>query len=301
MDWPPDPLHIDPEKTLIEITAFILDRFNFLNRRVALIGLSGGLDSSITAALTVKSLGSERVRFYYLPERDSKPLHRKHALLLADRLGTELKVINITPALRSLRIYSLLPLNFFPGRYLKNKAVQFGRDKFLSASRGELLNLRLTGRGNSWVSRGNAYLSSKHRIRSVVLYREAERLQGLVVGAANKTEWLTGTFTQWGCDHNADVMPLVHLYRSQLEILAAYINIPEEIMAKKADPDVLPGLDDKGDLLGSFELADHILWGIENEIPETELQERFGKKKVDYIQTLFKNSAYYRETPYSLL
>jgi|GEM_PF-3320127 len=56
---------------------------------------------------------------------------------------------------------------------------------------------------------------------------------GMVVGAANRTEWLTGTFTQFGCDHIADVMPILHLYRSQLEVLATHLHLPEEIRKKK--------------------------------------------------------------------
>jgi NAD+ synthase len=301
MEWPADPLHIDPENSLLEITNFIQDQFQRLNRRWAVIGLSGGLDSSLAATLTVKSLGPDKVKLYYLPERDSKPIHRKHAVLLADKLNTELKIISISPALRALRIYSLLPLNYFPGRWLKSRAVDFGRSRFLEQSKGEFLSIRLAGSGGSWVSRGNAYASAKHRVRNVILYREAERFQGMVVGAANKTEWLTGTFTQFGCDHNADVMPLLHLYRTQLEILAEHLNLPEEIRTKKADPDILPGLSDKGDLLGSFKDADQILWGLENQINLSDLENRFSAVKVSYIQTLVKTSAYYRETPYSLL
>jgi NAD+ synthase len=63
----------------------------------------------------------------------------------------------------------------------------------------------------------------------------------MVVGAANRTEWLTGTFSKWGIDHCADIMPLLHLYRSQLEKIAEYIHVPEPIRKKAADPDVMPG------------------------------------------------------------
>ncbi|MCD6425634.1 MAG: NAD(+) synthase [Anaerolineales bacterium] len=301
MDWPENPLRIDPDQTLSEIVDLIHNKFNQLNRRVAVIGLSGGLDSSLTASLALKTLGADRVKLYYLPERDSKPIHRKHAILFADQLNTSLKIISIIPTLRALRIYSLLPLSFFPGKVLKARAVDFGRKKFLEHSRGEFLSIRLNGSGGSWVSRGNAYVCAKHRVRSVILYREAERLNGMVIGAANKTEWMTGTFTQWGCDHSADVMPLLHLYRSQLEVLARHLNLPEEIRTKKADPDILPGLNDKGELLGSFEKADQILWGLENQIDLPDLEKRFGAEKVSYIQTLVRNSAHYRETPYSLL
>jgi len=301
MKWPQDPLKIDPQQTSDEITRFINNYFEKLNRETAVIGLSGGLDSSLTAALAVSCLGSDRVKLYYLPERDSKPIHRQHAILLANYLKTKLQILKITPALRALRIYGLLPLNFFPGQKLKGKAVEYGKRTFLSASGGEFLSTRLAGSGGSWVARGNAYACAKHRIRSVMLYKEAEKQRGLVIGAANKTEWMTGTFTQWGCDHCADLMPLLHLYRSQLSCLADFLKIPEVIRTKKADPDILPGLDDKGELLGSFEAADQILWGLENQFPAEVLFERFGKDHVEYIQTLVQNSAYFRETPYSLL
>jgi len=259
MDRPEGPLRIDPDQTLSEIADLIQNNFNQLNRRVAVIGLSGGLDSSLTASLAVKTLGADRGKLYYLPERDSKPIHRKHAVLHTNQLSTDLKIINISHILRSMRIYSLLPLNFFPVQKLKALVVDYGRKRFREHSRGEFLSIRLNGSGGSWVSRGNAYVCAKHRVRSVILYREAERLNGMVIGAANKTEWMTGTFTQWGCDHSADVMPLLHLYRSQLEVLARHLNLPDEIRTKKADPDILPGLNDKSELLGSFEKADQIL------------------------------------------
>ena len=301
MDWTRSALLIDPQQTINEIGSFIQDRFTKLNRKVAIVGLSGGLDSSLMASLAVRCLGKNQVKLYYLPERDSKPLHRRHATQLSQQLSAKLKVIKITPALRALRVYRLLPLSFFPGQKLKAWAVAYAKKQLLSRTDGEFLSARLTATGGSWVVRANAYVSAKHRMRSVLLYKEAEHSQGLVIGAANKTEWMTGTFTQWGCDHCADLMPLLHLYRSQLIPLAEHLGLPEEIIHKKADPDVLPGLDDKGKLLGSFKEADLILWGLENQIPLSDLEERFGKEKVNYIQTLVDNSAYYRETPYSLL
>ncbi len=294
-------LVIDPQEEIRRIDVLLKRKFRQFNKKIALIGLSGGLDSSLAAVLTSRSLGADKLVCYYLPERDSKPIHMKHAHLLAEHYGLKLRTIRITPILRSLGIYSLLPLSYFPTRGLRKLAVEYGKKRFLSGSKGEFLNLRLAGAGGSWVARGNAYASSKHRVRSVVLYREAERYLGLVIGAANRTELMTGTFTQWGCDHCADVMPLMHLYRSQLQVLAEYLELPAEILHKKADPDVLPGLDDKGQLLGTFEEADQILWGLEHQVSQVELKGSFDPEKIDHLINLHKNSAYYRETPYSLL
>jgi len=301
MDWTKSALVINPHQIEQEILAFIKNHFNALNRKVAILGLSGGLDSSVMATLAVKSLGKDQVKLYYLPEHDSKSIHRRHAILLAEHLDTNLTIFKITPALRVLNIYRLLPLNYIPGQKLKTWVVNFGKKQFLSRSNGDVLLSRLAASGGSWVARGNAYVSAKHRLRMVTLYKEAERICGLVIGAANKTEWRTGTFTQWGCDQCADLMPLLHLYRSQIEALAEFLNIPKEIRQKKADPDVLPGVDDKGELLGSFQEADLILWGLENQISLNMMNDRFGSEKVTYIQNLIKNSAPYRESPYSLL
>ena len=299
--WFDTALELDPETAVTKIVTFIQDRYQLLNRVSATIGLSGGLDSSLTAALTVKSLGKEYVNLYYLPEKDSKTIHRNHAKILAKYLGLKLNILNISPALKAMRVYQLLPLRFIPTQKLKSKAVEYGRKRFLKFSQGEFLSTRLTSKGGPWVARGNAYASTKHRLRMVALYLKAESNRSMVIGAANRTEWMTGTFTQFGCDHCADIMPLLHLYRSQLARLAAFMKLPNEILQKKADPDILPGLDDKGALLGSFQKADLILWGLENGIPLEEIKNPFEPSQVDYIQSLVKNSAYYRETPYSLL
>ena len=300
-NWRQTALSIDPEETIQDIIRLIHDCFKSLNRRYAILGLSGGLDSSLASILTVKSLGKERVLLYYLPEHDSKPIHRQHAHLIAKQMDLPLQQIKITPALRSLGVYNLLPLRFLPTQKLKSHAVDYARKRLIGNSLRNVLSFRLSSSGGSWLARSSAYISSKHRMRMVVLYLEAERQRGMVVGAANRTEWMTGTFTHWGCDHCSDVMPLLHLYRSQLPTIANYLNIPKEIVHKKADPDVLPGLDDKGELLGSFEIADQILWGLENGISRGELEDEFGLDQVSNIHTLVESSTHYRDTPYSLL
>jgi len=297
----PNPLQFDPEQAASEIIHFIQNRFDQMDRKMVIIGLSGGLDSSLTAKLAAKAIGADRVKLYYLPDRDSKPLHRKHAILLADQMGVDLKIIRITSSLRVLRIYSLLPLNLIPGQKLKSIAVNYVRNKHLGFTGSSVLSARLSGSGGAMLSRANAYINAKHRVRTVILYREAEIMNGMVIGAANRTEWLTGTFVQFGCDHNADLMPLLHLYRSQLEEIARFEGIPKEILEKGSDTDILPGLEDKGKLLGSYKDTDLILWSLENGEVENSLIDAFGEDKVQYIQELYRHSMHYRKAPYSLL
>ncbi|PWB76956.1 MAG: hypothetical protein C3F07_02765 [Anaerolineales bacterium] len=63
---------------------------------------------------------------------------------------------------------------------------------------------------------------------------------------------------------------------------------------------MLPGVDDKGELLGSFELADQILWGLEHGIPEDRLRDSFGQELFLRIRTLYELSRPMREVPYTL-
>ncbi|MHA1618845.1 MAG: NAD(+) synthase [Promethearchaeota archaeon] len=293
-------LHTDPASLLPAIEKFLQANFNNLKREGAVVGLSGGLDSAVTAAVLVRSLGKDRVHLVNMPEVDSKPLHRKHARRFARELDIPLHTIRITPTLRAMRTYRILPLRFIPGRKLKIRAVNYGRTHYIAHSDGRLLADRLAPLANSWIARANAYVMAKHRIRMVALYQYAEVRNLMVVGAANRTEWLTGTFSKWGVDHCADVMPLVHLYRTQLEKLAEFLEIPEYIRTKDADPDIVPGLDNKAELMGGFPTADQILYNLEQGRTVADLCAVFDPQIVELLVNLKNGSKHMRESPYHL-
>jgi NAD+ synthase len=300
VDEIPKRLQIDSPAVCEEITTLIRTTQEKLKRDGAAVAVSGGLDSAVAANLAVRALGREKVHLLNLPERDSQPIHRKHAKQLADGLGVNLKVKSITPILKAAGTYKLLPLRFLPGRKLRAWLVAYGKSKLLQDQGQGILADRFQVRGNTFASRAVAYVFAKHRVRMILTYQHAEIHNLMVVGAANRTEWLTGTFSQWGVDHCADLMPLIHLYRSQLEQLAEYLQVPEFIRGKPADPDFLPGIDDKGAMLGSFALTDQILYGLENNVPVAALYDAYGKLNVDKIIQLTDLSTHMRETPYQM-
>ncbi|MCK4971908.1 MAG: NAD(+) synthase [Candidatus Heimdallarchaeota archaeon] len=271
-----------------------------LKRDGAVLGLSGGLDSAVTAALTVRSLGAEKVHFLNLPEKDSKPIHKEHAKFIAKHLGVKLKTKSITPILRASKTYRLLPIHLIPFRKLRGKIVEYAKSRFFAIKNHEILEARLKPEANSWIAKGNAYAVTKHRMRMVMIYQYADRHNLMVVGAANKTEWLTGTFCKWGVDHCADVMPIIHIYRSQLEEIAKYLEIPEVIQNKPPDPDVLPGIPNKEELVGETAVVDQILFNLENNNDLSEFYNLYGKDAVDRIVSLFELSKHMRESPYKL-
>jgi len=293
-------LSLKPSQEIARIIKFIQKIYENMGREGAIIALSGGLDSAVTAQLLVNSLGIKNVKLLYMPEADSKRIHGEHARRFSYKLGIPLQIKNITPVLRKMGAYRLLPIGFVPGKWLRGKLIEFGRSKMFAGREKSILVSRLKSRGNSLVSRGNAYGLAKHRARMIMVYQIADTEKLMVVGAANLTERMTGTFSKWGVDHCADIMPIAHLYRTQVEQIAEHLEIPEYIRNKPADPDLFPGLPDKGELLGGFNITDQILASLDRGETEKDLSEKFDRDVVDRVVMLRQFSEQMRESPYSL-
>jgi NAD+ synthase len=282
------------------IVDFIDNRRTYLNRDGAVLGFSGGLDSAFAAVLTSKACGREKTTLINLPERDSKPVHQRHAEEFANLLGCRFIKHSLTLPLITLGTYGLLPISLLPSNSLRGRLVKYGRNKFIKEDSDDLLLTRFNTKENSWQARGNAYSMAKHRLRMVWIYQYAETHNLMVVGAANKTEWMTGTFSKWGVDHCADIMPILHLYRTQVQEMAKVLCIPDNIVMKPADPDILPGLPDKNILLGDFKKVDDILKGIEEKKTKKELIENYDKDLVEKLYELVRISESMRVSPYHL-
>ena len=245
-------------------------------------------------------LGADKVKLLNLYERDSKREHIVHAEKFAAFLGCEFIQRNITGVLRTAGSYSLLPIRFIPVRAWRKKLVEYARKRVIRTQQVSILEARFKAPADSWEARGNAYAMAKHRMRMVLAFQYAEEHNLMVAGAANRTEWFTGTFSKFGVDHCADIMPIMHLYRSEVEELARQLDIPDYILLKAADPDILPGLDDKQVLLGNFKEVDQILIMLENNEEDKLGSLGLDQSLIDKILELRKLSKPMRESPYSL-
>lgn len=240
-----------------EIKAFIVENIKKYMFKGVVVGISGGIDSAVVGKLLVDSLGRENVFGLILPERDTDSNTVDDAKLVCDYLGISYKIIDITSILRKIGVYSLKPPAFpFP------KVIQNKYSQNIWKSQENPFIQDLTTQGDEKFSESLAYYRSKPRIRSIMLYFEAEKRGYAVAGCTNKTEALTGFYTKWG-DESCDIEPIRHLYKTEVFDIARKLNIPPRIIDKKPSPDIAPGITDEFALGIEYSELDRILSKIE--------------------------------------
>ena len=240
VQFSPELLKIDCAKVAAQIEAaireIVADR---LRRRGLVVGLSGGIDSSVSAALSVRALRKERVLGLFMPEADSDPESLRLGQLLADALGIEALVENIRPILdaagcyhrRDEAIRKVIPeygLGWKSKIVLPDLLNQTGYPLYSVVARSP------AGEERRVLLSKDAYLgvvaatNFKQRTRRMLEYYHADRLQYAVIGTPNRLEYDQGFFVKGG-DGLADLKPIAHLYKSQVYQLAAYLGVPAEI------------------------------------------------------------------------
>jgi NAD+ synthase len=134
-------------------------------------------------------------------------------------------------------------------------------------------------------------------MRMVLLYLYGEIENRLVVGAANKSEYLIGYFVKHGCDDATDIMPLLNLYKTQVRDLARFLNIPSRIIEKPPSPDIVPGIVDE-DVIGiPYEKLDLILLALEKGWEGVEIAKALDieEERVVFVKNLAKKSEHMRK------
>ncbi len=277
------------------IAQFIAAAATDLSRAGVLVPIFGGLDSSVVAALSAKAVGGEAVTGLLLPEKQGNPEAERYATLVATSLGVETHTIDVSAALETLGAYELA-LSHVPGRRLKAWLVRtFNRgNQILELNRGSAGGL---------TRRNAASFFIKQRVRLVATYKHAEEHNLLVCGSAHRSEDMVGLFVKFGVDDVADVMPLKHLYRSQILQLGEFLELPQEILSRSPNPDVIPGVTDKyRDILGlESAQVDLILLGIERGLKTAEIAKQTGipRKEVATIEELVRVTAHMRNPSFA--
>ena len=221
-----------------------------LRRRGVVVGLSGGVDSSVVAALAALAVGPRRVLGVLMPERRSAIQSHALALRVADLLGIDHVVEDVTEPLASLGAYlrqAEAIRGAFPdyGDGWSYKLVlpsvvggaRLGVFRLVVESpEGERSEARLSATAYAQLV---AATNLKQRIRKVVEYYHAERCGYAVAGTPNRLEYDQGFFVKYG-DGAADVKPIAHLYKTQVHALAEHLGLPEEVRSRAPTTDTFP-------------------------------------------------------------
>lgn len=296
-------LTIQPERLANELAAFISEKEKALHRDGVILGLSGGLDSAVAAALCVRAVGPKKVTALLMPEKDSKKEHIDDAKSIVKKLRIKSKRINMTGHLRKIGLYAVFPLDaIVPEKYrgkLVRRSYRYYEDKTGIPYFERTLAGSDTGLTDAIVNRSHAYYRAKHRMRMLLLYLYGEQKNRLVVGAANKTEYQIGYFVKHGIDSATDIMPIMGLYKTQVIQLARYLGIPENIVVKAPSPDIIPGLDDETAIGLSYEKLDLILLAVEIGWPDADIAQALSgigvtSKDISYVRGLIRQSEHMR-------
>ena len=252
---------VDWDHTIREIVTFTKNAVNEARADGVVVGLSGGVDSSLVAALSVRALGKESVLGVMLPMAFTPTKDIQDAKEVARLLGIQTECIPIQPV----------------------------TDCIVEALKVDSADLRLK------IPLANICA----RTRMVVLYYFANAHNYLVAGTGDRSELLIGYFTKYG-DGGADFLPIGHLYKTQVRKLAQRLGIPQSIAFKPSSPQLYPGHKATDEIPIDYEKLDHVermLFEDELTVEEVSDKTHVNTRIVEDVVERYRASAHKRSHP----
>jgi NAD+ synthase len=250
-----------------------------LRRRGAVLGLSGGIDSSVTAALCVRALGADKVLGLLMPEKDSDLESLHLGQLMADTLGIKTVTEDIEPVLTAAGCYARRD------GFIRKVVPDYGSGwscKVVIANALGAVSYNITSlvvqapSGDQQKVRlpVDIYLgiiaatNMKQRTRKQFEYYHADRLNFAVAGTPNRLEYDQGFFVKNG-DGAADFKPIAHLYKSQVYQLAEFLGVPEVIRRRPPTTDTwsLPQTQEEFYFSLPYDRMDLCLYALNHGVP----------------------------------
>jgi NAD+ synthase len=210
---------MNAELTAKRLSEWIKDKVLAAGCKGAVLGMSGGLDSSVAAALCIKAFPKNTLGLI-MPCHSSET-DKQHAEILAKQFSIPVKTVVLDD------IYD---------EYLKILP-DFKPDKSLTQL---------------------AQANLKARLRMITLYYTANQLKYLVVGSGNRSEMTVGYFTKHG-DSGVDILPLGNLVKKEVRELARFLKIPREIIEKAPSAGLWAGQTDEGEMGFTYEALDEYI------------------------------------------
>jgi len=253
--------HLDYEETTKKIYQFIKRIVTEANAAGVVIGLSGGVDSSLVAVLCVNALGNEKVLGVMMPASFTPKNDIEDAKQIAGTLGIQVLDVNI-----------------------QTICDQFFKD--LGVAETEMKHK---------LPRANIYA----RVRMIILYYYANLRNYLVVGTSDRSEALIGFFTKNG-DGGADFFPIRHLYKTQVRELAQFVGLSTKVALKPSSPQLYPGHQATDEIPLNYDDLDRVLFGLfEQKLTPQEISSLIGRpiETIEEIMQRFNATKHKRKAP----
>jgi len=287
MNFTKDSINIDPVKEVEEITSRLKESVaKKLKKRGAVVGISGGIDSSVVLALCAKAFGPERVLGVMMPESDSNPDSLELAKNLSEKFNTKYVVEDMTETLAGFGCYKrrdeaikrvfpefdstykakiILPTNL-----LEKETLNVFQLMIISPE-GEKKSERLPLKEYLQIVAASNF---KQRSRMCMLYYHAEARNYAVIGTGNKDEHEQGFFVKYG-DGGADVKPIAHLFKTQVFQIAEYLEVPVDIRKRTPTTDTYSAEQTQEEFFFRvpFDILDRVWFGWEQGVPSKQIAE----------------------------
>jgi NAD+ synthase len=271
-----------------------------LHRRGVVLGLSGGVDSSVVAALCARALGPERVLGLFMPERDSSPDALRLGRAMAAHLGIATALEELGPALEAIGCYRRQDEAIravFPA-YGDGWRCKVTLPPVLDSDRLNVSSLTVrdpSGACSTSRMPPGAYLALvaatnfKQRLRKMLEYHHADRLLYAVAGTPNRLEYDQGFFVKQG-DGAADLKPIAGLYKTQVYALAEHLGVPEEIRSRPPTTDTysLPQTQEEFFFALPYDRMDLCLWARDHGVPSPEVAAALGLEPAQ-VERVFRD------------
>ena len=288
-------LDIDPAAETARIVEALRRNVRSLRRYGAVVGISGGLDSSVVLALCVRAFGLQKVAAVMMPEKDSEPESEQMARRLAAHFGLTPKLEVITPVLdgfdcyrrRDEAIRRVFP-DYDASKGYKAKIVL--PQNVLDEETLNVFSLVVITPGGEELSKQLpvreflqivAASNLKQRTRMSMLYYHAEVNNYAVIGTANKNEHDQGFFVKYG-DGGVDIKAIGHLFKTQVYQLAEYLGVPEEIRRRTPTTDTYGAPCNQQEFFFRlpFETMDLLWFAQEHNVPLAEVAQVMGLTEI---------------------